>query len=191
MPLARTVARSLHKLMAIKDEYEVARLYTDGRFRQQLQHQFDGDYTLEFHMAPPLISRPRNGQPPRKIRLGPWLMPVLSLLARAKGLRGTWLDVFGYSAERRLERELLRQYLQRLDELLPLLSADTLPLLQQWAALPLQMRGFGHVKLANVALARAREAELLHRIDPPRWPKPPAGTSAGQIRGIAVVAERS
>ena len=191
LPLARTVARSLHKLMAIKDEYEVARLFTDGRFRQQLQHQFDGDYTLEFHMAPPLLSRPRDGQPPRKIRIGPWLLPVLGALARARALRGTWLDVFGRSAERRLERELVQQYVQRLGELLPLLDTGTLPLLQQWAALPLQMRGFGHVKLANVALARAREAELLHRIDPARWPKPPASATAGQIRGIAVVAERT
>lgn len=92
------MARSLHKLMAIKDEYEAARLYTDGRFQQQLRAQFDGDFALEFHLAPPLLSRARDGRPPRKLRIGAWLMPALGWLARARVLRGTVLDVFGRSA---------------------------------------------------------------------------------------------
>jgi indolepyruvate ferredoxin oxidoreductase len=188
LPLARTVARSLHKLMAIKDEYEVARLYTDGRFQQQLRAQFDGDFQLEFHLAPPLLSHARDGQPPRKIRIGGWLLPVLGVLARARRLRGTWFDLFGHSDERRLERALITRYTERIDSLLPALSADRLALATQVAALPLQMRGFGHVKLANVALAQAREAELLHRFDPTRWPRPAASMAAGQIRGVAVVA---
>ena len=186
LPLTRTVARALHKLMAIKDEYEVARLYTDGRFRRQLQAQFEGDFQLEFHFAPPLLSRARDGQPPRKIRIGGWLLPVLGLLARARGLRGTALDVFGRSDERRLERALIGQYTERLHNLLATLDAGKLALATQIAALPLQMRGFGHVKLANVALARAREAELLHRFDSARWPRPPASRAAGQLRGIAI-----
>jgi indolepyruvate ferredoxin oxidoreductase len=187
LPLARTVARSLHKLMAIKDEYEVARLYSDGRFRQQLQAQFDGDYRLEFYMAPPLLSRSQGEQPPRKIRLGAWLLPALGVLAKARVLRGTVFDLFGRSEERRLERALIVQYTERMDSLLPTLKTDQLALATQIAALPLQMRGYGHVKLANIVLARAREAELLHRLDPQRWPRPAASRAAGQIRGVAVV----
>ena len=185
------MARSLLKLMSYKDEYEVARLYTDGRFLQQLQTQFEGELKLAFHMAPPLLSRAQAGQPPKKVQLGPWLMPALRLLARAKGLRGTVFDVFGRTEERRLERELITQYEARVAELLERLSPTTLKTATEIAALPLSMRGFGHVKIANVALARAREAELLHKLDPGRWPRPPAAggaPGAGQIRGIAVVA---
>lgn len=188
LPLTRTVARTLHKLMAIKDEYEVARLYTDGRFRQQLRAQFDGDVRLEFHLAPPLLSRAQGGQPPRKIRIGGWLMPLLGVLAQGRRLRGTVFDLFGRSDERRLERALIGQYTDRINSLLPALDHDRLALATQIAALPLQVRGFGHVKLANLALARAREAEWLHRFDPARWPRPAPNRAAGQIRGVAVVA---
>jgi len=185
--------------MAIKDEYEVARLYTNGRFAQQLAAQFEGDVRLRFHLAPPLLSRSRTVdgvvQPPRKISLGPWLLPVLTLLAAARRLRGRWCDPFGHSAERRLERALVDQFSQRLHGLLPALTPQRLALATQIAALPLSVRGFGHVKLASLALARAREAELLHRFDPALHPRPaaaagPAGLpQAGQLRGIAVVAD--
>jgi indolepyruvate ferredoxin oxidoreductase len=199
LPFTRAVAESLGKLMAYKDEYEVARLYTDGRFVQQLQEQFDagnpGDSALklQFHMAPPLLSKPKHGQAPKKLRFGPWLLPALKVLAKAKALRGTAFDLFGRTEERRMERELITRYEARVAELLPLLAADKLPLATQIARLPLSMRGFGHVKLANVALARTREAELLHRLDPARYPappKPPAASPpvAGQLKGIAVVA---
>jgi len=200
LPLTRAVARALHKLMAIKDEYEVARLYTDGGFQRALAAQFDGAVRLQFHMAPPLLSRPRDGQPPRKLTLGPWLLPALRLLARGKRLRGTVFDVFGRSAERRLERGLLAAFEARIDELLAGLPAPVAPgapdgaararlaLAVQIAQVPLAMRGYGHVKLAQVALARAREAELLHRWDPARHPRPAAAARAGQLRGIAVVA---
>ncbi|MEO7245169.1 MAG: indolepyruvate ferredoxin oxidoreductase family protein [Rubrivivax sp.] len=188
LPFTRAVARSLRKLMSYKDEYEVARLYTDGRFAADLAAQFEGTPSLEFHMAPPLMSRARNGGPPRKVRLGPWLMPALRLLARAKGLRGGVFDVFGRTAERRMERTLIAQFEARVAELLPMLARDTLTTATQVAVLPLSMRGFGHVKIGNVALARAREAELLHRLKPDRWPRPPGEAAAGQIRGIAVVA---
>jgi indolepyruvate ferredoxin oxidoreductase len=139
-------------------------------------------------MAPPLLARPKNGQPPRKIALGPWLLPAMQWLAKGKALRGSWLDVFGRTAERRMERELIVQYERRLDELVAGLSAERLPVAVQIAALPLGMRGYGHVKIANVALARAREAELLHRLDPHHYPRPPSAPQAGQLRGIAVVA---
>ena len=188
LPFTRAVARSLLKLMSYKDEYEVARLYSDGRFRADLAAQFDGPMTLEFHMAPPLLSRAHDGQAPRKLRFGAWMWPAMGWLARGKALRGTALDLFGRTEERRMERALIAQYQSRVAELLPLLNADTLKLATDIAALPLSMRGFGHVKIGNVALARTREAELLHQLDGRRWPRPPAAPGAGQIRGIAVVA---
>jgi indolepyruvate ferredoxin oxidoreductase len=188
LPFTRAVAKSLLKLMAYKDEYEVARLYTDGAFHQALAQQFEGDVKLEFYMAPPLLSRAKNGQAPRKLRLGAWLMPLLRVLARGKALRGGAFDLFGRTAERRMERELITQYELRVDELLPRLRIETLALASEIARLPLSMRGYGHVKIANVALARAREGELLHRLDPQRYARPPAAAQAGQLRGIAVVA---
>jgi indolepyruvate ferredoxin oxidoreductase len=188
LPLTRAVARSLMKLMSYKDEYEVARLYTDGSFQRQLADQFEGDVKLEFHMAPPLLARPKNGQPPKKIALGAWMLPAMKLLAKGKALRGGWFDIFGHTEERRMERDLVTQFERRVDELTANLTADRLPSAIQIAALPLSMRGYGHVKIANVALARAREAELLHRFMPDRYPKPVATPpTAGQFRGIAVV----
>ena len=187
LPLTRTVARSMMKLMSYKDEYEVARLYTDGSFQRQLADQFEGVLKLEFHMAPPLLARPKNGQPPKKMVFGAWMLPAMRLLAKGKILRGRWFDPFGHTQERRMERHLATQFEQRVDELVAGLSADRLPLAIQIAALPLSMRGYGHVKIANVALARAREAELLNRFMPDRYPKPIVAPTAGQFRGIAVV----
>jgi indolepyruvate ferredoxin oxidoreductase len=189
LPLSQAVARNLLKLMAYKDEYEVARLFTDGEFQHALHHQFEGDLRLEFYMAPPILSRSRHGQPPRKLRLGPWMLPGMKLLAHGKRLRGTAFDLFGKTRERRMERELIASYRERIEALLSDLEAPRLKTACDIAALPLSMRGFGHVKLANVALARAREAELLHRFDPERYPRPPASREAGQIRGIRVTAE--
>jgi indolepyruvate ferredoxin oxidoreductase len=189
LPFTAAVARSLLKLMAYKDEYEVARLYTDGHFEQSLRQQFEGDFKLEFYMAPPFLSRSKGGQPPRKMRLGSWLYRAMKLLARGRALRGTPLDLFGKTRERRLERELVASYMDRIRSLLPLLDAPRLALAIEIAALPLAMRGYGHVKLANVALARLREAELLHRFDPVVYPRPAATREAGQLRGIAIVTE--
>ncbi|HWI10864.1 MAG TPA: DUF6537 domain-containing protein, partial [Burkholderiaceae bacterium] len=188
LPLTRAVARSLMKLMSYKDEYEVARLYTDGGFQRQLADQFEGDVKLEFHMAPPLLARPKNGQPPKKIALGAWMLPAMKLLAKGKALRGSWFDLFGHTEERRMERNLVTQFERCIDELAANLTAERLPSAIQIAALPQSMRGYGHVKIANVALTRAREAELLHRFMPERYAKPaPAVPPAGQFRGIAVV----
>jgi indolepyruvate ferredoxin oxidoreductase len=188
LPFTRAVAQSLMKLMAYKDEYEVARLYTDGEFLASLKHQFEGDVQLEFFMAPPVIAKSRNGQAPRKVRLGGWLMPAMRVLAQGKRLRGTVLDFFGRTQERRMERELIAQYRARMATISQELSPDKVKIACDIAALPLAMRGFGHVKLANVALARAREAELLHRFDPQSYPRPPVSKEAGQIRGIRVSA---
>lgn len=188
LPFTHSVAQGLLKLMAYKDEYEVARLYTDGAFLRTLEQQFEGDIALEFYMAPPVLSRSREGKPPRKVRLGGWMLPFMKVLAQGRRLRGTALDFFGRTAERRMERELIAAYKARIESLLPALDASRLKAATDIAALPLTMRGFGHVKLANVALARAREAELLHRFDPATYPRPEAKREAGQIRGIRVTA---
>jgi indolepyruvate ferredoxin oxidoreductase len=195
LAFTRAVAQSLGKLMSYKDEYEVARLYTDGRFLEELRAQFeaDGDGKLElaFHMAPPVLSRPRNGQPPRKWVFGAWLLPVMRVLARGKVLRGTRWDPFGRTDERRLERELITAFEARVEELCAGLTRERLAAATEVARLPQSIRGFGHVKLAQLAVARAREAEWLHRFDAQRYPRPQrAGQGklqAGQLRGIAVV----
>ncbi|WP_332813730.1 indolepyruvate ferredoxin oxidoreductase family protein [Ramlibacter sp.] len=188
LPFTRAVAQGLLKLMAYKDEYEVARLYTDGEFLQSLQQQFEGEPQLEFYMAPPLLSRARGGQRPRKIRLGGWMLPAMRLLAHGKRLRGTAFDIFGYTEERTLERALVREYAHRIESLLPALAPERLKLATEIALVPLSMRGYGPVKRAAVDAARLREAELLHRFDPDRYPRPEGAARAGQLRGIRVVA---
>ena len=187
LPFTRAVATSLHKLMSYKDEYEVARLYTDGEFERSLGEQFEGDLRLEFHMAPPLIARARGSEPPRKMRFGPWMLWALRWLRHGKRLRGTAFDPFGHSEERRTERALIGAFEARIAELLPRLDATNRALLAQIARVPLGIRGYGHVKLGNLVVARAREAELLHRLDPVRYPAPAGTPVAGQWRGIAVV----
>jgi indolepyruvate ferredoxin oxidoreductase len=175
--------------MAYKDEYEVGRLYTDGEFRRQLAEQFEGDdLRLEFYMAPPALVKPKgaNAKAPRKLRFGPWLLPVLKLLARARGLRGTAFDPFGRTEERRLERRLIAEYEQRIDELLAGLGADRHAVAVAIANVPASIRGYGHVKLASLAIARAHEGELLNRFDPERYPRPAGPAIAGQFRGIPV-----
>jgi indolepyruvate ferredoxin oxidoreductase len=186
LPLTRNAARSLLKLMSYKDEYEVARLYTNGEFLRELQDQFEGELRLEFYMAPPVLTRSRGGKAPAKIRLGGWMMPAMKWLAHGKRLRGTRFDPFGRSAERLMERAMISQFEQRLGELLPDLDTGNQQLAAQIAAIPLDIRGYGHVKLANASIAKAREAELMHRWRPDRYPLPTA-SGAGQIRGIAIV----
>ncbi|MBT2326545.1 indolepyruvate ferredoxin oxidoreductase family protein [Variovorax paradoxus] len=189
LPVTRIAAQSLLKVMSYKDEYEVARLYTDGGFKRRLAEQFEGPFKLEFHMAPPFLARPANGQPPRKMRFGAWLLPFLGMLARVRFVRGTMFDPFGRTQERRLERMLITEFERRLDELASNLTADNQALSAQLAALPLAIRGFGHVKLANLALVRLRESELLHRLAPEKYAQPVrAAASPGQLRGIPVVA---
>jgi indolepyruvate ferredoxin oxidoreductase len=161
--LAEAVARNLFKLMAYKDEYEVARLYTNGEFLRQVAEEFDGEgLRFEFHLAPPLLARknPITGEP-RKITFGPWTMSAFRLLARLKGLRGTAFDLFGYSAERRMERKLVADYEATLTELLGALDSRNHHLAVGIAAIPEKIRGFGHVKARNLETAKAEEAALL------------------------------
>ncbi len=188
--LTDAAARSLLRLMSYKDEYEVARLYTDGGFARALAEQFDGRPRIHLHLAPPWLARSRNGAAPRKLRVGAWVLPALKLLARARRLRGTWLDPFGHGAERRMERALIGEFESLLDELLPQLRADNLELGIALAALPQDIRGFGHVKQAAAQRARLRQAELLHRLDPQRHPRPGGTPQAGQLRGITITAQR-
>ena len=166
--LALAVARSLFKLMAYKDEYEVARLYTGDAFRAQLQDQFEGEYSLRFHMAPRIFARkdPRTGVP-RKMTLGPRTMTALKLLARFKRVRGTWLDPFGRTAERKMERALIAEYRQTVDQLLDGLNADKLGQAATIAALAETVRGFGHVKAANVEKYRTELARLMQSYTAP------------------------
>jgi indolepyruvate ferredoxin oxidoreductase len=169
--LADAVARSLFKLMAYKDEYEVARLYTDGEFRKQLDAQFEGDFRLEFHLAPPLLAeRDQRTGHLRKRAYGAWLMRAFAVLARLKSLRGTPLDVFGYSAERRMERRLIGEYEALVDELVDRLNLANHALAVALAKLPERIRGYGHIKDANLAAAKAEEARLiaLFRAPPPQ-----------------------
>ncbi|MBW7852590.1 MAG: indolepyruvate ferredoxin oxidoreductase family protein [Rhodospirillales bacterium] len=160
--LADAVARGLFKLMAYKDEYEVARLYTDGTFKAALGEAFEGDVKLKFHLAPPLLAKrdPHTGHLKKRV-FGAWMLPAFRALAKLKGLRGTAFDPFGYGQERRMERRLIAEYEAVVAELLAGLSHDNHALAVEIAELPRKMRGFGHVKAKNVAEAKAREAELL------------------------------
>lgn len=159
--LSDAVARNLFKLMAYKDEYEVARLHTDAAFEAQIAEQFEGSYRLIHHMAPPLLPgrRQANGHP-AKHAYGPWMHTAMKALARLKWLRGTAWDVFGKTQERRMERALIASYRQRIAELLPALHADRLTLAADIARVPETIRGYGHIKAANVEKAQARWAEL-------------------------------
>jgi indolepyruvate ferredoxin oxidoreductase len=161
-PLAFSVARGYFRLLAIKDEYEVARLYSDGTFAQDLQRRFSGAYKIRFHLAPPLLARPdRATGHIRKQNYGAWMGSLFPLLARMKTLRGTWFDVFSYTGERRAERLLIRQYRQTIDSLLAGLTPDKYQIAVEIAALPERIRGYGHVKADNIARAKQCEAELL------------------------------
>lgn len=155
---------SLFRLMAIKDEYEVARLHTDPAFEAKIAALFDGDWSLRFQLAPPGLARvdSRTGRP-RKIAFGPWILPVFRLLARVRRIRGTWLDPFGRTAERRMERALLAGYERLLDEIVQRLGPGNAQTAIELAAVPQQMRGFGLVKDANVKAAQERQALLLAR----------------------------
>ncbi len=189
MSLTRAVATQLRKLMAYKDEYEVARLYTDGEFQKRIAEEFEGEgMKLEFYMAPPALVKPKGGRgaAPKKVRFGPWLLPALKVLARGKGLRGTAFDPFGRTEERKLERRLIADYEARVEELCAGLDAGKVAVATAIANVPAQIRGYGHVKLASLAIAKARESELLNRFDPARYPRPTGPAVAGQFRGIPV-----
>ncbi|WP_439102508.1 indolepyruvate ferredoxin oxidoreductase family protein [Congregibacter sp.] len=168
--LTATAARSLFKLMAYKDEYEVARLYSDPAFLAKIEARFEGDYDLTFNLAPPLFSKrdPHTGEL-KKAEFGSWMLNAFRLLAPLRRLRGTAFDVFGYTAERRQERQDIEDYTSLLAELqsrISVASSDTeYELLRELLALPQQLRGFGHVKDRNRDQLALRQSTLLARLD--------------------------
>ncbi len=161
MRLTEAVARYAFKLMAYKDEYEVARLYTSGDFEQRIKDTFDGDYKIHFNLAPPLFAKRDAEGRLKKAEYGPWVFKAFKLLARMRGLRGSALDIFGYTAERRMERRLIADYQRTLDELLASLNADNLALAAEIASIPEQIRGYGHVKERHLAAALKRQDDLI------------------------------
>jgi indolepyruvate ferredoxin oxidoreductase len=159
--MSMAVAKSLAKLMAYKDEYEVARLYTDGRFVEQLQRQFEGDFTLKFNLAPPIFAKKDAQGRLVKAEYGSWTWKAFKVLAKLKGLRGGPFDVFGRTAERKMERALIGQYRQVMADVLSRLTADNHDTAVALAALPDKIRGFGHVKEKAVEAYHAEQARLL------------------------------
>ena len=165
--LSEAVARYFFKLMAYKDEYEVARLYTSGEFKRRVEQQFEGDYTLKFHLAPPLLAKKNAQGQLMKREYGSWVFTAFKVMAKLRGLRGTPLDVFGYTAERRGERALIGEYEKTVGALLDRLDAGNVDLAADIASIPEHIRGYGHVKEAHLHKAKAREAELLKEWDNP------------------------
>ena len=159
--LTEAVAKYLFKLMAYKDEYEVARLYSDGKFQKKIADMFEGDYAIHFHLAPPLFAQHDAQGHLVKKQYGPWMMKAFGLLASMKSLRGTAFDIFGRTEERRTERALPIEYQQTISRLLPSLSSDNLAKAVAIAAIPEDIRGYGHVKERYLATAKAKQDSLL------------------------------
>ena len=155
--MTASVARNYFKLLAYKDEYEVARLYTAAAFRKDLESQFEGNFRIKILLAPPFLSRRdrRTGEP-RKIAFGPWVLHIMKLMAAARRLRGTRFDVFGYTAERKLERQLISDYEASVQRSLAELSMATHESAIARAEMPDAIRGFGHVKARSVDAVRKR-----------------------------------
>ncbi|HEX7043912.1 MAG TPA: indolepyruvate ferredoxin oxidoreductase family protein [Burkholderiales bacterium] len=158
--LTRAVAENLFKLMTYKDEYEVARLYTDGEFERELNATFEGAYTIRFHLAPPVLARRDANGRPQKRQFGPWLRHALRLVAALRFLRGTPFDPFGRTAERRTERRLIQEYRADIAAVCAVLAPERLDDAVALARLPEEIRGFGHVKQAHLEKVRARWAAL-------------------------------
>jgi indolepyruvate ferredoxin oxidoreductase len=163
--LAGAVARNYFKLLAHKDEYEVARLYTDGRFEMAVQGAFEGTFTLQYHFAPPFLAKvdPVSGEP-QKRHFGAWIRPALSVLARLRFLRGTAWDPFSYSDERRLDLALIDEYEASVGALLARLDAANHALVVEIASLPEQVRGYGPVRARSARDMRARREERMEQL---------------------------
>ena len=159
--LTRAVAHNYHRVLAVKDEWEVARLYSHPDFQSELQRQFEGNYTLRFHIgAWPFGRVDAKAGKSVKGEAGPWLLTAFTLMARLRGLRGSWLDPFRNSAERSLDSQLLEQYEADLERVLAELSRSTQPVAAKLAALPESVRGYGHVKQAQADIAAQTRAQL-------------------------------
>ena len=168
--LSEAVARNLFKLMAYKDEYEVARLYTDGSFATKLAEKFEGDVRLRFHLAPPIFARRDKATGHlQKTEYGPWMIHAFRLLARLKFLRGTAFDPFGRSEERKAERRLIEDYLAVIEQQTANLKPEQVPLLAKLARIPETIRGYGHVKEASIAKAMTEKARLEAELENSRF----------------------
>lgn len=166
--LTETVARYYHKLMAYKDEYEVARLYSDGNFKKKLEAQFGGNYKLKFNLAPPLISPiDKLSGRPKKREFGPWMLSAFGILAKFKGLRGTPLDIFSYTAERKMERALITQYEADIQRVLSSLNKENLDASIALLSIPDHIRGYGPIKEENAKKAAVMREELLEKFENP------------------------
>jgi indolepyruvate ferredoxin oxidoreductase len=166
-PLTEAVAKYLYKLMAYKDEYEVAHLHTDTTFLDKIAAQFEGDYTLNYHLAPPLIAKKNDKGQLIKQKFGPSMLTGFKVLAKLKGLRGTALDIFGYSDERKMERALIGEYKASMEDVLRLLNADNAGVAVEIARIPEIIKGYGHVKERNVQAARVKWAALMAQLREP------------------------
>jgi indolepyruvate ferredoxin oxidoreductase len=171
--LADAVAHSLFRLMAYKDEYEVARLHARTGFEKKIAAMFEGDYKINFHLAPPAIAKRNDKGELQKRKFGPAMMTGFRILARLKGLRGTPLDIFGRTHERRTERGLIAEYRACVEQLLAALTPANHALAAEIARVPEQIKGFGHVKERNLAAARTRWDALMGQ-----WPHGEAGQRA-------------
>ncbi|MFL5316259.1 MAG: indolepyruvate ferredoxin oxidoreductase family protein [Microvirga sp.] len=168
--LTEAVAKNLFKLMSYKDEYEVARLYTDGSFAKKVSEKFDGDFKLKFYLAPPIFAqRDKTTGHLQKQEFGGWMIHAFRVLAKLKFLRGGAFDPFGRTEERRTERKLVADYLGMIDQRISGLKAEQIPLLTRLARLPETIRGFGHVKEANIKLAAAQKARLEAELENSRF----------------------
>ena len=150
--------------MAYKDEYEVARLYTNGEFAAKIAAQFEGDFKVHYYLAPPILARFNSKGELQKQEMGSWMQLTFKALAALKGLRGSAFDIFGYTQERRQERNLVKQYQNTLKDVLPLLTPQNQTLIKEWANIPEQIKGFGHVKERNLKAAMQRWDSLLQQI---------------------------
>jgi indolepyruvate ferredoxin oxidoreductase len=195
--VTRAVATTYYRLLAVKDEYEVARLHTDAAFREALEAQFEGvagkDFGIKFNLAPPTLTRAQPGVNPVKKTFGQWMWPVLGVLAKWRGLRGTPLDPFGRTLERKMERELASDYEITMQRALMKLDAENLEEVARLADLHARVRGYGHVKLANLAGVKRAERDLCARLQIDAATGDAVKKSleemkgAGQLRGIPVV----
>jgi indolepyruvate ferredoxin oxidoreductase len=168
LKLTETVAKNLFKLMAYKDEYEVARLHSDGTFEKKIASMFEGDYKLNYHLAPPISSKKNDKGELQKRQFGPWMLTSFKLLSKLKGLRGTAFDLFGKTAERKMEQALITDYRHSMELVLNKLNSESaqtlLPTCLELANIPESIKGYGHVKERNVAAARVKWDELLSRL---------------------------
>jgi indolepyruvate ferredoxin oxidoreductase len=166
--LSRAVATTFYRLLAVKDEYEVARLHSDPSFRAALEAQFEGvagkDFGVKFNLAPPTISRANGGAKPQKKTFGQWMWPVFGVMAKWRGLRGTALDPFGRTVERRMERELSADYETTMQRAFVMLNNVTVDDVVRLAEVFFRVRGYGHVKLANLAAVKRSEREIAVRL---------------------------